>query len=416
MRSWGGGEWSWSERDQETVAQLMSGERVANYALQIPHKDGTVQECLISAVQVEDEHGNLSGFSGSVILMTEERKKERTLHQRIHLICGPNLEQGYLATTGRLDAILTEQLMEVTKVTEQAAFDLMSRTQTIDGRLGEVMAFLDESSAMTQSQGESSRKSIDEDRQAIEGLQVFVDDAQKRRDAERKRGLAVIREISNLGKFVDTVHVISDHTNVLALNAGIIAARSGEHGHQFAVVATEVRKLSRQVKEAADEIGKGIHQSVETIESLFSENTQGNEASKREDQFLAQTADKMLIMGENYAQMLERNEASITQITTWNQNLTEMVMELLGGFQFQDITRQQIGQVIKALNRRREYTEQLQQVLTDPGMDDSALPPFTVEAMRDDYVMATQHEVHDQQIGDAPAEDAAEAVPMIELF
>ena len=111
-------------------------------------------------------------------------------------------------------------------------------------------------------------------------------------DEELTRSQSIINQLSNDSQKIDSIleviTAISEQTNLLALNAAIEAARAGEAGRGFAVVADEVRNLASKTGSSASEIHSMIKQLQDTanlaVEAMQKGNELSNNCKERADQ------------------------------------------------------------------------------------------------------------------------------------
>ena len=325
---------------------------------------------------------------------------------------------GELKQVPTFNNVVRQQLETVVSETEKAAFDISSQLQTIDEVVSSLSAFVDASSHESDEMIKASEDRIENNKGMIETLNRYIQDRLTASETDRQRVEQVVTEAKSLGSLVQLIKSISSQTNLLALNAAIEAARAGEAGRGFAVVADEVRKLSAATDQAVTQINQGIQDVARSIESQFqdklsSDNVEAERATL--NVFSLQLGE----LGQSYKEAIDHGTGVVVTVRDNSRKLADMFMNALASVQFQDVTRQQIEQVIAALGRLDQHAQLLATRLENVEDGDATVPALAehLDQIYSGYVMDSQRDSHEQAMGGgAPSAARPGGGPKVELF
>ena len=168
-------------------------------------------------------------------------------------------------------------------------------------------------------------------RETVEGMSRIAEKVRSSAGAVEQLGA----RSEQIGQIVGTIEDIADQTNLLALNAAIEAARAGEQGRGFAVVADEVRALAERTTRATREIGEMIksiqsetRQAVKAMEEGVDEVERGTTGASRSGQALElilEQIDEVTNQVKQIATAAEEQTATTREITNNIHNISDTV-------------------------------------------------------------------------------------------
>ena len=340
-------------------------------------------------------HDEMFGVGRMQQRIHEERTKTRMLVDEV---------ADELDAIKSFDDVIRNQLTNVVNQTEDAAFAINSQLQMIDSVVTTLDQFVSQISGESAAMQDVSEARIDQNRQMIAKMTEYIQGQIDAAASDQQRVAQVVKEARGLESLVQLIRDIAAQTNLLALNAAIEAARAGEAGRGFAVVADEVRKLSQETDQAVSRINHGIQGVATTIEAQFS-HALSTQQIEKERNILSVFSEQMGALSRSYEELIAHEKSVLATVNECSSELSTMFMDALASIQFQDVTRQQLNHVGEALTRLDGHASLLARRLRLLEEGHEAFTPISehLSTVFGGYVMSQQRDSHLQALHQSPS-------------
>ncbi len=223
----------------------------------------------------------------------------------------------------------SEKLNDVVHNLTQNSIQTDKKITTVNALVDDVGKKLDdveEATILVTEDLESTFEVIDSFVTELSGVVDTIDSSNHHQEDLAQKVASLTEQAANIKNVLGIISDIADQTNLLALNAAIEAARAGEHGRGFAVVADEVRKLAERTQKSLSEISANVNLITQNVVEI----ADGTQTTTQNMQGISDSAQKLITSSEETKDNLANTKdmsIDVMHKTTFMATKTKLLIE-----------------------------------------------------------------------------------------